>query len=57
MKKGRRVQSIRAIGHALSMTTISKLLFFIDDYQRLANCINSQPQACSSYYPKLGFGE
>ncbi|MEI7220632.1 hypothetical protein [Pectobacterium carotovorum] len=42
---------------ALSMTTISKLIFFIGDYRRLDDCINSLPQECSSYDPRLGFGE
>ncbi|WP_123785370.1 hypothetical protein [Pectobacterium atrosepticum] len=57
MEKGRDAQGVRTICHALSMTTISKLIFFIGDYRGLNNCINSLPQECSSYDPRLGFGE
>ncbi|ARA77046.1 hypothetical protein LES60_05195 [Pectobacterium brasiliense] len=56
----KKVAALNTLGRfiiALSMTTISKLIFFIGDYRRLDDCINSLPQECSSYDPRLGFGE
>ncbi|UYA59726.1 hypothetical protein NAL19_1535 [Pectobacterium sp. F1-1] len=46
MPYGQKVTSLNALGRffiALSMTTISKLIFFIGDYRMLDDCINSQP--------------
>ncbi|MBN3189796.1 hypothetical protein H4F64_06240 [Pectobacterium brasiliense] len=57
MEKGRGTHTLGRFIIALSMTTISKLIFFIGDYRRLDDCINSLPQECSSYDPRLGFGE
>ncbi|WP_233959090.1 hypothetical protein [Pectobacterium versatile] len=52
--------ALNALGRftiALSMTTISKLIFFIGDYRRLDNCINTRHKNAVLNDPRLGFGE